>query len=218
MKETMVRQGEFRDWSSESRHPEFLQAAHAWGLVKREWACHAFPMFKKPLWLLLAGLLACSVQVGAQEPTDATDKAGESAGPSRFWQATLGGGHFMVALDRIASVSRHKYVLDGALIIDEVTVDTVGQALARFYFITPITDATPGNSVSEMANRGRELVEKAAQRAGGDLQDMVVKKYPDTSHAKSIEYRILSEAELTALYASVRASWETGRGRKFTAK
>ena len=42
----------------------------------------------------------------------------------------------MVALDRIASVSRHKYVLDGALIIDEVTVDTVGQASARFYFIS----------------------------------------------------------------------------------
>ena len=61
-------------------------------------------------------------------------------------------------------------------------------------------------------------MEKAAQRAGGDLQDMVMKKYPDTSHAKSLEYRILSEAELTALYKSVRDAWETGRGRKFTAK
>jgi hypothetical protein len=47
---------------------------------------------------------------------------------------------------------------------------------------------------------------------------MVMKKYPDTSHAKSIEYRILSEADLGALYASVSNSWETGRGRKFTAK
>ena len=47
---------------------------------------------------------------------------------------------------------------------------------------------------------------------------MVVKKYPVTSHAKTIEYRILSEAELTSLYNSVRNSWETGRGRKFTAK
>ncbi len=175
-------------------------------------------MFKKPLLLLLAGLLACSVQVRAQEATDTTEKAGESAGPSRFWQATLGGGHFMVALDRIASVSRHKYVLDGALIIDEVTVDTVGQALARFYFISPITDETPGNTVSDVAKRGREMVEKAAQRAGADVQNMVMKKYPDTSHAKSIEYRILSESELSSLYSSIRSAWETGRGRKFTAK
>ena len=175
-------------------------------------------MFKKTLLLLLAGLLACAVQLGAQDAADTTERAGESAGPSRFWQATLGGGHFMVALDRIASVSRHKYVLDSALIIDEVTVDTVGQALARFYFISPITDETLGNAVSDAAKRGRELVEKAAQRAGGDLQDMVMKKYPDTSHAKSIEYRILSEAELSSLYNSVRNAWETGRGRKFNAK
>ncbi|MEY3896305.1 MAG: hypothetical protein RLZZ214_1825 [Verrucomicrobiota bacterium] len=195
----------------------FIRGA-CWGLVKPERACHGFLMFKKPFLLLLAGLFVCSVQVGAQDATDTTEKAGESAGPSRFWQATLGGGHFMVALDRIASVSRHKYVLDGALIIDEVTVDTVGQALTRFYFISPITDETPGNTVSDVAKRGRELVEKAAQRTGADVQNMVMKKYPDTSHAKSIEYRILSEAELSSLYASVRSAWETGRGRKFTAK
>lgn len=189
-------------------------------LVKWKWLCHGFRMFKKPLLLLLAGFLACAAQVNAQEPeeTATKDKAGDSAGPARFWQATLDGGHYMVALDRITSVSRHKYVLDGALIIDEVTVDTAGQALARFYFITPITDAAPGNSITGLAARGRELVDKAAERVGTDAQNMVVKKYPDTSHAKSIEYRILSGAELGALYASVRSSWETGRGRKFTAK
>ncbi len=178
-------------------------------------------MFKKPLFILLAGLLACTIPVSAQNtPGDAepTNKTGDSAGPSRFWQSSLSGGHFMVALDRIASVSRHKYVLDGSLIIDEVTVDTVGQALARFYYITPITDAAPGNSVAGIVDRGRELVDKAADRVGTDVQDMVVKKYPLTSHAKSIEYRVLSAATLSALYDSVRSSWETGRGRKFTGK
>ena len=124
----------------------------------------------------------------------------------------------MVALDRIASVSRHKYVLDGALVVDEVTVDTVGQALARFYFITPITDSAPGASVAGIANRGRELLEKAAEHAGLDVQNMVMKKYPETSHAKSIEYRMLSAADLTALYGSVRSAWETGRGRQFATK
>ena len=124
----------------------------------------------------------------------------------------------MVALDKIASVSRHKYVLDGTLIIDEVTVDTVGQALARFYFITPITDAAAANSLTGLANRGREMVDKVAERAGTDVHNMVVKKYPDTSHAKSIEYRVLSEKDLGAIYASVRNAWESGRGRVFKAK
>lgn len=177
-------------------------------------------MFQKLFLLTLTGILVGSPCINAQDATDTdtTDKTGDSPGPGRFWQATLGGGHLMVALDRIASVSRHKYVLDGALIIDEVTVDTTGQALARFYFITPVTDAVPGNTITGLADRARDLADKASQRTGLDLQSMVVKKYPETSHAKTIEYRLLSEAELTALYASVRASWETGRGRKFTAK
>lgn len=169
--------------------------------------------------LLLTGFLACSVQLSAQDDTTPTaDKAGDSPGPNRFWQAALSGGHYMVALDRISSVSRHKYLLDGAVIVDEVTVDALGQALARFYFISPVTDAAPGNAVGEIAKRGRELVEKAADRAGADVQNMVIKKYPDTSHARTIEYRILSAADLTALYASVRSAWETGRGRQFSAK
>ena len=175
-------------------------------------------MFRKTFLLLLAGLVAGSVQLRAQEDPAAPDKPGDSPGPNRFWQASLSGGHYMVALDRISAVSRHKYLLDGAVIVDEVTVDALGQALARFYFISPVTDAAPGNAVGEIAKRGRELVEKAADRIGTDAQNMVIKKYPETSHARTIEYRILSEKELTALYSSVRSAWETGRGRQFSAK
>ena len=177
-------------------------------------------MFKKTLLLLLTGFLAFSSQVRAQDGAETSDKdkSTESSGPNRFWQATLEGGHYMVALDRISSVSRHKYLLDGAVIVDEVTVETLGQALARFYFISPVTDTTPSTAVSTLADRGREIVEKAAERVSPGLQDMVVKKYPVTSHAKTIEYRILSEKELTALYTSVRTSWESGRGRQFSSK
>lgn len=181
-------------------------------------------MFKKSLLLVLAGAIACSSSLRAQtpDPADATTtdpkKSGESPGPQRFWQANLPGGSFMVALDRIVSVSRAKYLLDGAAIVDEVTVDTAGQALVRFYFITPVTDAMQSNALTGLANRGRELVEKAADRAGTEVQDMVQKKYPLTTHAKCIEYRMLTEQSLSALYGSARNAWETGRGRQFTAK
>lgn len=182
-------------------------------------------MFKKSQMLLVAGLLACSVPAHAQntkdaDPTAETDpkKTGETPGNNRFWQASVSGGNFMVALDHIVSVSRHKYLLDGAVIVDEVTVDTDGQALARFYYITPVTDAAPGNSISGMASRGKELIDKAAERTGTDVQNMVVKKYPETTHAKSIEYRMMSEAALSSLFASAKNAWETGRGRQFTAK
>ncbi len=182
-------------------------------------------MFRKTLLMVLAGFLTCSVPVWAQEEAPPAEggaaekpKPGDSPGPNRFWQATLSGGHFMVPLDRIVSISRHKYVVDGAVIVDEVTIDTVGQALPRFYFIAPITDAAPGNTVAGLAERGRELIEDAAERTGVEIQNMVVKKIPDTTHAKSIEYRLLAKKDLDALYASVRNAWETGRGRQFSAK
>lgn len=179
-------------------------------------------MFKKPWFALFSAMLVCSLPLHSQtdpatDPTQTTpDTKGNTPGPNRFWQATLTGGHYMIALDKITSVSRHKYVLDGALIVDEVTVDSTGQALARFYFISPITDAAGSGLASQVAAQGKQLIDKAAQRGGTDVQNMVVKKYPDTTHAKSIEYRLLTEAELTSLYDSVRTSWETGRGRKFS--
>lgn len=180
-------------------------------------------MFQNIPFLVLACILASPSLLRAQdelgpegEPPAGPPKAGETSGPQRFWQAHVGGGHFMVPLNRIVSLSRHKYVLDGTLIVDEVTVDSDGQALARFYHISPITDATSGISAAGVINRGRELVDKAAQRAGTDVQNMVVKKYPETTHARTIEFRVSSAQELSALYASVRSAWDSGRGRQFT--
>ncbi len=121
----------------------------------------------------------------------------------------------MVALDRIVSVSRHKYVLDGAVIVDEVNVDTTGQALVRFYFISPISEAVKSSALADLADRGQELLDKATDRGGLEIKNMVVKKYPETTHAKIVEYRLLSAADLTSLYNSVRTAWESGKGRKF---
>lgn len=185
-------------------------------------------MLKKTLFLALSTILACVAQLPAQNATgtdttaaDGTTtppKTNDTQVPNHFWQATLPGGHYMVSLDRITAVSRAKYVLDGAVIVDEVTVDTVGQALARFYFISPITDATSNTTLSGLAAHGRELIDKVAAHTGTEVQNMVVKKYPETTHAKCIEYRILSEEDLGALLGSVTTAWQTGKGRQFTSK
>lgn len=148
---------------------------------------------------------------GNQDQTD-------QPGLPRFWEAKLGGGEFVVALDRITSISRHKYVLDGALIVDEVTIDTTGQGLARFYYITPITSGVPGAAAAQVAEKAMGLVDSAARTAGSDLQNMVVKKYPLTTHTKTIEYRLLSEGQLNVLFQSAKTAWQTGKGRVFTGR
>ena len=140
----------------------------------------------------------------------------------RFWEANVGGGQFMVALGHITAISRHQYILDGSLYVDEVTVDTNGQAPARFYFITPVTDQMRGSGIGaaagRMVDRGKQLVERGSQIAGTRVHDMVQKKFPHTTHAKQIEFRVMDSGALGQLYSSVRTAWRTGRGRVFTAK
>lgn len=172
-----------------------------------------------PIFALIAVSLICSPYMSAQTPQapeEDNQEVRDASSRTPFWKATVGGGHYMVRLDRIASISRHRYLLDGAVIVDEVTVDTAGQALARFYHLSPVTDALGVDSVGRVAERGREILQQAAGRVGSDIQNMVVKKYPDTTHARTIEYRVESGAQLTALYDSLRAAWESGRGRELT--
>jgi hypothetical protein len=187
-------------------------------------------MIRKTILVSVSALFVCTAPLHAQEtPTDKTEETKDDKDEDKkeddvpvapgFWQAKLGDkGQYIVALDRITSVSRHQYLLDGALIVDEVTIDSVGQSLARFYHITPISEAIPGNSVAGISKRGAELVDKAAERAGINVQDMVVKKYPETTHARTIEYRVLSEAELTAIFDSAKKAWQSRSGRVFSGK
>lgn len=139
-------------------------------------------------------------------------------GPRRFWQASLPGGDYMVALDRISTISMHEYLLDGNLVVREMTVDTSGRALARFYHIEPLTDSMDRNELTRIADRGRELLDRAGQRAGTDAHNMAQKQYPTTTHAGMIEYRVLELQDLDALYSSLKRAWETGKGRRVTLK
>jgi hypothetical protein len=171
-------------------------------------------MSHKALLSLMIISLVAALPSGSQTPAvDPGDsgKTEDSPQSNRFWQATLPGGHYMVALDRISAISRHKYVLlDGSAIVDEVTIDAMGQALVRIYYIAPVTDAATGSETG--------AIEKAAEAAGTSAHQMVIKKFPETTHARTVEYRLLSAEELGALHNSVRTSWETGRGRKFSVK
>lgn len=185
----------------------------------------------KPIYPFIAALiLAVTVPAHAQqngentnnpsatEAGDEEDNAIETDGPRRFWQAKLSNGHYMVALDRISTISMHEYLLDGTLVVTEVTIDTAGRALTRFYHIEPITDAGGRDEVTRVVDRGRELLDRAGQKAGTTAQDMAQKSYPTTTHAGTIEYRILDKRDLDSLYGSLKKAWETGKGRKLTIK
>ena len=143
----------------------------------------------------------------------AQNSTGEENGSRRFWQANLPGGNYVVALSTISSVSKHSYVIDGSLKITEVVIDTTGNALARFYYITPLTGDSPASGITE---RSKELLEKAGERSGTGTSTLVAKQYPTTTHAKTVEFRISYEEVLDQLLNSVRRSWMNNSGKKFT--
>ena len=189
-------------------------------LVKLARGLYALRMLKASIFvlhLLLASVAIGFSQEGAQaDNADPAKEASDERGRKDIWEANLRGGNYVVKLSGINSVSRHEYVLDGALVVDEVTIDTAGQALAGFYFFEPVSMEVAGSTTGELNRRAMELIEKGAEKTGTKVHEMVSKVYPATTHAKSIEYRIFTKSELDRLWQSGRVSGIEGRGRVFT--
>ena len=133
----------------------------------------------------------------------------------RRWECSLPGGEYSVNLGAITSVSKHSYVLDGTLLVTEATVDTTGTAIARFYYIEPITKDTTFNALARIQKRAEELRNRGQSRTGTKADEMAQKSYPTTTHARTIEFRIMNEVELNALYRSLYQAWTSGKGRTF---
>jgi hypothetical protein len=109
-------------------------------------------------------------------------------------------------------------VLDAQLLVTEMVIDTSGRSLARFYYVTSVAESSGSATAARVVGKGRELLDRAGQRAGSNALDLAQKNYPTTSHAGMVEYRMLDLRDLNALYKSVQNAWETGKGRRITVK
>lgn len=166
--------------------------------------------------LLCLSPMAALAQNAGGEPNN---QASEADNNRRFWQAELPGGAYVVALDRISSVGKHEYLVDGGFVVTEVTIDTVGSAIARFYYGEPYRPDVPGATGQAINRRIQDTVDTVKERTGANQTDrLVIKNYPTSTHAHTIEFRINNKDNLNALFQSVNRSWMTGRGVKFTVK
>lgn len=148
-------------------------------------------------------------------PTKGSSTTDEAI-PTKFWHAMLPGGQYMVALGRISNIGLHEYVANASARVFEVTIAADGAALARFYYMEPMTDKSPLNVGQIVADRIKSSTDEVGKRTGlGDAWQKVVKDYPNTTHAHTIEFRVDHKDDLDALFASVKKAWETGRGTRF---
>jgi hypothetical protein len=167
--------------------------------------------------ILTALLLLVSSAAFAQipAPAPAPNSPGEDESNPRFWQASfMNGGHYLVKLDRISSASKHEYIGNGAARVIEVTIGSDSSVVARFYFLEPVGKDTPIAAVSVVANRAEDLAKSVAGRVSPTAAKLnVVKDYPNTTHAHTVEYVVQNEATLDSLYKSLMQAVNTGRGR-----
>lgn len=172
-------------------------------------------------FLFLAPLVAFVSPLAAQ-PTNPESGAGNAGrAPIRpFWKAELPGGNFVVSLAAIRQVSSQQYVVDGAARVTEVNVDTGGQFKPRFYFLEPLAGdvarALPAGQAVLDHVQGQAESAAAAASPAGPVWSKVVKNYPTSTHAGTVEFRLESLEQLDELYRSVERAWVNGRGETFT--
>ncbi len=120
------------------------------------------------------------------------------------------GGSICVPVRTISSVTIHYYLLNGKIPIAELTIDTLGNNSIRLYaLLSPSSDSIGLTTVLSAATN------EVASMAG---LPKVGKKYPETTHAHSVEYSISSESQLKVAYDSLLKCLATNTGASISIK
>ena len=169
----------------------------------------------RPLLVLLTLAASAFAQTtGAATPTPSPTATATAT--RNLWTCTLPGGTYQVLVSAILSVSTHEYVVDGAARVTEVNLDTAGQFAVRFYYIEPAVVAGPGGLGAATLGKVQSILTEAAERSGTDAWKKVVKSYPTTTHARTIEFRVSSKESLVKIFTSAANCQATGKPDKVT--
>ena len=137
--------------------------------------------------------LAPVLSHGQTGPFSKEATTSESAGPKRFWEATFPGGNYLVALDRISAISKHRYVADENTSLTEVVIAAGGKAMARFYCLEPVAGSD---------GHGRSGERPTSKRTG--------------LTSTMVDCRVADLTILEKLHESVRGAWISNKGKRFT--
>lgn len=172
----------------------------------------------KTILIALSLLLTVSLQAQTAPAQTTTGQAGQQDQVTRdgLWDGRLKGGNYIVRCNSIIALSKHEYVSDGVAHVVEVNLTLNSAQTVRFYFLEPVK--VEGSSIvgagTQAIDKARAMVEQAAGRVSPTLTTpKVVKSYPTTTHAHTIEFVLKEEASLNSLFGSLERSFRTGQGR-----
>lgn len=177
----------------------------------------------KTLVFTLSLLLAVSLhaQSTTGQPTTGQTTGGQTTPQDEvtrdgLWDGRLKGGNYIVRCNSIIALSKHEYISDGVARVVEVNLTLNSAQIIRFYFLeaAKVEGSNMANAGQQALDKARGLVEQAAGRVSSTLTDpKVVKNYPASTHAHTIEFVLKDEANLNSLFGSLERSLRTGQGR-----
>lgn len=168
------------------------------------------------LLLLSTGLLPA--QAPNPQPTpDPNEKQADEPTRDGLWDGRFNGGNYVVRCNAIIALSKHEYVSDGVARVVEVNLTLNSAQVVRFYFLEPVkveTNSSTAQAGTQALERAKGLVEEAVGRAAPGITDpKVVKNYPTSTHAHTVEFVLKEEARLNSMFQSLQRGFRTGQGR-----
>lgn len=177
------------------------------------------PIPMKALFIILSLLLTLPLHAQTAAPSGQTTPQ-DTVTQDGLWQGKFNGGNYVVRCNAIIALSKHEYISDGVARVVEVNLTLNSAMIVRFYFLEPYkpeSGSSTAGAATQALDRTKGLFEQAAGRVSPDLANpKVVKNYPASTHAHTIEFSLKDEARLTALYGSLERSFRTGQGRSWT--
>ncbi len=188
------------------------------GLFFRATLVLLFPssILMKALFFILSLLLTVHLHAQTAAPSGQTTPQ-DTLTQDGLWQGKLNGGNYSVRCTAIIALSKHEYISDGVARVVEVNLSLNSAMVVRFYFLEPYKPESGSNTVgaaTQAMDKAKGLFEQAAGRVSPDLANpKVVKNYPASTHAHTIEFVLKEEARLNSLFGSLQRALETGQGR-----
>ncbi|WP_148216387.1 hypothetical protein [Coraliomargarita akajimensis] len=127
---------------------------------------------------------------------------------------------FLAKEAAVRSVSMQKYITNGFK-VHELNIVTDGNGLLRIYHSRPlepgelasalnrVTSSVSNGTVAtpNVPERANTLVERASETYDVITDTIVIKEYPNATHAHTIELRTSSRDELIELFEKIESHW-----------
>lgn len=172
-------------------------------------------------FLLSAAVMLQAQSAPGQNPSGQGGQQNEQGDePTRdgLWDGRFNhDGNYVVRCNSIIALSKHEYVSDGVARVVEVNLTLSSSQVVRFYFLEPVkleTSSSAANAGTQALERAKDMVEQAAGRVSPTLTEpKVVKNYPASTHAHTVEYVLKDEKRLNSMFQSLQRAFRTGQGR-----